>query len=116
MMMSDIPWAVAWYGQRKCAWLTENKRDFLKINDQLKPIQALFLTHAKFTDPFETFDNWARAGDQNWGDLMMSCLLQKKQGKPGPPPDFPLEYWQEGWPNYFLLTSREKPLSGDQLP
>jgi len=22
LMMSDVPWAVAWYGQRQCVWLT----------------------------------------------------------------------------------------------
>ena len=24
LMMSDIPWAVAWYGDRQCAWTTLN--------------------------------------------------------------------------------------------
>jgi hypothetical protein len=115
MMMSDIPWAVAWYGHTQCVWLTRNKRDFAAIHDQLKPIQALFLTHAKSTETFESLARWMRAGDENWGDFVISCLSQKQQGKGGPPPDFPLEFWQDGWPMYFLLTSREKPLMGAHL-
>ena len=45
LMMSDVPWAVAWYGQRQCVWLTLNAQDdFFAINDYLKPVQALYLT------------------------------------------------------------------------
>ena len=45
LMMSDVPWAVAWYGHRQCVWLTLNAQDdFFAINDNLKPVQALYLT------------------------------------------------------------------------
>ena len=54
LAMSDIPWAVAWYGQRQCVWLTlrcmPDARDttthetFFAINDYQKPINALYLT------------------------------------------------------------------------
>ena len=45
LMMSDVPWAVAWYGQRQCVWLTLNAQDdFFAINDNLKAVQALYLT------------------------------------------------------------------------
>ena len=110
LMMSDIPWAVAWYGHEQCAWLTQSKRDFFVINDHQKRIQALFLTHATGGETFIGFDNWVHAGEEGWGDFILSCLLRKEQGKPGPPADFPLEFWQNGWPLDFLLTSREKPL------
>jgi hypothetical protein len=110
LMMSDIPWAVAWYGHSQCVWLTQSKRDFFTINDHQKPIRALYLTHATGEGVFESLDQWIRAGDEGWGDFIMSCLLRKEQGKPGPPPDFPLEFWQKGRPLDFLLTSREKPL------
>jgi 4-amino-4-deoxy-L-arabinose transferase-like glycosyltransferase len=109
LMMSDVPWAVAWYGHAQCVWLTKAKRDFFVINDHEKPIQALYLTHASSSGQFESFGQWIRAGEENWGDFIMSCVLQKQQGKPGPPSDFPLEYWQKGWPMDFLLTRCEKP-------
>jgi len=111
LMMSDIPWAVAWYGGAQCVWLPQSKGDFLAINDRQKPIQALYLTHAGSTGSIEGFYDWIRAGEENWGGFIMSCLLQKEQGKPGPPPDFPLEFWQKGWPQDFLLTAREKPVN-----
>jgi 4-amino-4-deoxy-L-arabinose transferase-like glycosyltransferase len=115
MMMSDIPWAVAWYGHAQCVWLTQTKRDFFNINDHQKPIQALYLSHATGGEQFQSFDRWLRAGDESWGDFIMSCVLRKQQGKPGPPADFPLEYWQKGWPMFFLLTSREKSLSDPEV-
>lgn len=114
LMMSDIPAAVAWYGRGQCVWLTPTKGEFLFMNDRLKPIRALYLTHATRGQQFESFDQWLRAGEENWGGFIMSCLLQKEQGKPGPPSDFPLEFWQKGWPMDFLLTAREKPITDNR--
>jgi hypothetical protein len=109
LMMSDTPWAAAWYGRRQCVWAPKAKRDFFFINDRIKPIQALYLTHAEGTGRFESFGDWLQAGSEGWGDFILSCVLNKQQGKPGPPADFPLEHWQKGWPMYFLLTARDKP-------
>ena len=44
LMMSDIPWAVAWYGARPCVWLTPDDADTYKEMDKLKKVQAIFLT------------------------------------------------------------------------
>jgi hypothetical protein len=43
-MMTDMPWAVAWYGQRPAIGLTYKVAEFLKIHDQEKEFSALFLT------------------------------------------------------------------------
>ena len=112
-MMSDIPCAVAWYGQSQCVSLTLNARtDFLAINDYMKPISALYLTP-------QTIDRWTQAGD--WGNL----LLQIERILPGdnskyplkmnlilPQRDqsiaFPLNYLQAGWPEQLLFTYRQK--------
>jgi len=113
LMMSDIPCAVAWYGQSQCVSLTLNARtDFLAINDYMKPISALYLTP-------QTIDRWTQAGD--WGNL----LLQIERILPGdnskyplkmnlilPQRDqsiaFPLNYLQAGWPEQLLFTYRQK--------
>jgi hypothetical protein len=106
LMMSDIPWAVAWYGQAQCVWLTMNCQSaFLAINDYEKPIQALYLSRISLDGRF--LSQWVRTGDKSWGEFMLNCLFRKAQGKSGPPPDFPLQYWQPGWPDQFLLTYRE---------
>jgi hypothetical protein len=81
----------------------------------LKPIQALYLTHAGGGGQFQGFDQWIHGGEESWGGFILDCLLHKQQGKPGPPPDFPLEYWQKGWPMHFLLTRRENPVRGGDV-
>jgi Ca2+/Na+ antiporter len=53
MVMSDIPWATAWYGNRQSVWaVLDVERDFYAINDFQKPVKLLHLsqltTDAKF--------------------------------------------------------------------
>jgi len=106
LMMSDIPWAVAWYGQAQCAWLTlDCQSSFLAIHDFEKPIQALYISRMTLDGRF--LPQMIRAGDKGWGLFVLNCLFRKTEGKPGPPPGFPLQFWQSGWPDQFLLTFRE---------
>ncbi len=113
LMMSDIPWAVAWYGQSQCVWLTRNVAgDFFAINDFFKPINALYLTP-------QTVDRWTQAGD--WGNLFLQTLrvlpgdnskypLRVNLNFPqrdGPNVPFPLSYLQAGWPMQLLFTFRQ---------
>jgi hypothetical protein len=45
LIMSDIPWAVAWYGQRECVTIPLNpSEEFLNIYDYVKPVNELYLT------------------------------------------------------------------------
>src|SRR5262245_4404768 len=50
LVMSDMPWATAWYGRRQSVWTTmnikdpKNHDDFYTINDSKKPVRALYLT------------------------------------------------------------------------
>jgi hypothetical protein len=113
LMMSDIPWAVAWYGQSQCVGLTLNVRlDFFALNDFLKPISALYLTP-------QTVDRWTSSGD--WGNLFLQTMrvlatdssgyplslnlrLPQREGQGIP---FPLTYLQAGWPMQLLFTFRQ---------
>ncbi|HYG35655.1 MAG TPA: hypothetical protein VEC99_12765, partial [Clostridia bacterium] len=109
LIMSDIPWAIAWYGQSQSVWLTLNQRpDFYAINDYLKPIHELFISHVAMDERRVTLGQWMKGGEQNWGEFILGCLIRKNQNQPGPPAGFPLRYWQPGWPELFLLTSREQ--------
>ena len=44
LMVSDQPWAVAWYGDRRCVWLPYTIEQLYKINDLHKHVAAMLLT------------------------------------------------------------------------
>jgi len=91
LMMSDIPWAVAWYGNRQCVWLTENSEsEYFAINDFIKPIKALYLT-PKTTDS-RFLSEWVRGGEKTWPKFILEFVLRRQA-----PPDFPLKYAQSGF-------------------
>lgn len=85
LMMSDIPWAVAWYGNRQCIWTTlDAQEQFFKVNDFLKPVRALYLTPETMNDRFSrVFLDW-------WQEKV-------RRGQIGEPP-------KGGW-NGFILDS-----------
>jgi hypothetical protein len=114
--MSDMPWAVAWYGQSQSIWATVNPdADFFAINDYLKSIQALYLTSNTTDTKFSS--QFYGGAKQNWGGFIMGCLMRREQKQNGPPASFPLQWWHgrllspQGaavgqWPDMFLLTAR----------
>ena len=84
LTMSDIPWAVAWYGKRQSVWLTGNAQsDFFALNDYKKTVNALYLTPKTMDKRF--LSEWVKAGEQSWGIFVITSLLQKEV-----PPTFPL--------------------------
>ena len=46
LMMSDVPWAVAWYGDRQCVWLTLDAQDGIFRHQRLFETGAGALPHA----------------------------------------------------------------------
>ncbi len=103
LSMSDIPWAVAWYGQSQSVWLTLNVQpDFYTINDYLKPVQELYLTHLPTQGHFMSLGQWIGAGERGWRSFILDAMIRK-----GPPPGFPLKYLQSGWPEQLLITYRQ---------
>jgi hypothetical protein len=90
LTMSDVPWAVAWYGQRQCVSLTEDDQDqFFALNDYIKPVSALYLTLRTMDSPLvsECF----RGGKDNWGHFVLSAVAQNKI-----PVNFPLRHAPAG--------------------
>jgi hypothetical protein len=126
LTVSDMPWAMAWYGQRQCVWLS-NASDLLTVNDYQRQINALFLTRLTLDDRF--ISQWYGPSEQTWGKLVLMALQFSKPAMdvwvkgdaflfnlPVPSPSgaavvFPLHYWQSGWPQYLLLTDAAKPRS-----
>ena len=69
-MISDIPGAVAWYGDRECGWLPLNDdQDFYYLN-RLKPIKAVYLTQ-RTTD--SRFLSQMMLDTKGWGHFVVEC-------------------------------------------
>jgi len=89
LMMSDVPWAVAWYGQRQCVWLTMNAQDdFHAIND-MKPVQALYLTPK--TMDGKLLSDMGLGMENSWGSFVANAMVQRQI-----PGNFPLRYVPSG--------------------
>jgi hypothetical protein len=108
LMMSDVPWAVAWYGDRQCVWLTLNAvpdrnkgilgNNFFSINDFKKPVGALYLTQ-KSTDARFVSD-WVHTGDASWGTFILNAIVKREL-----PANFPLRQMPTGYlPEQLFLS------------
>jgi hypothetical protein len=108
LMMADIPWAVAWYGDREAVWLTLNatstpddpntwQESFFAINDQLKPIHALCLTRRSMDVRIQT--EWYGSEPQSWPHFIVETLTRKQV-----PLKFPLAITPPGYfPEMLVL-------------
>ena len=87
-MMSDIPWAVGWYGRRQCSWLTlDADRDFYSLHDTVKPVRALFLTPKTLKSIDTTaMSRVLREDVRTWDAFTASIFLKKEV-----PTGFPLQ-------------------------
>jgi hypothetical protein len=103
LMMSDVPWAVAWYGNRQCMWTTlDAQQQFFAVNDYLKPIRALYLTPQTMDSRFLT--QWVRAGEHSWGSFILESMLRREI-----PASFPLRTAPAGFlPEQLFLTDWER--------
>jgi hypothetical protein len=103
LMMSDVPWAVAWYGDRQCVWNTlDAQTDFFAINDYLKPVQALYFTPLMMDGKFVS--DWVQTRDSSWGSFIVDATIKNNF-----PPGFPLHYAPTGFlPDRLFLTDRER--------
>lgn len=52
LMMSDMPWAVAWYGNAPCMDLPKSVPQYLEINDYVHKISAIYFTPITMNRPF----------------------------------------------------------------
>ena len=100
MMMSDIPWGIAWYGQRPCIWLTASyKPDFYEINDFLSPISAWYVTRRTIDKSF--YSEWIKGADNGWEKNFLLQTLTRREV----PTEFPLRVTPGNlWPEQLYLT------------
>ncbi len=84
IITSDMPWAVAWYADRRSLWLPMSVKDFLDLNDygQLNgQIVGLYLTPVSGNQPF--LSDIAKGEYREWGQFIQRTPLLR---------DFPLKY------------------------
>jgi 4-amino-4-deoxy-L-arabinose transferase-like glycosyltransferase len=103
LMMSDIPWAMAWYGDRQCIWLTQNaESEFFAVNDYLKPVKALYLTPETMDNRF--LSQWVRAGEHSWASFILESMLRSQIAA-----NFPLRKAPKGFfPEQLFLSDYER--------
>lgn len=104
LMMSDVPWAVAWYGKRPAVWTVLNaKEDFFAIHDFQKPVSALYLTQRTTDAKFHS--QMVKPQATSWEWFILQGLI-----KTNLPPGFPLKQSLGGFDavGHFFLTDRER--------
>ncbi len=100
LMMSDVPWAVAWYGDRQCVPMTVTyPKDFLKLTDDIKTVQALYITPKSVEALSRMIED-----REGWGPFLVGSL-SKGEVLPG----FPLRKGPAGLlPEQLFLTDWER--------
>ena len=86
LTMSDVPWAVAWYGHRQCVWMTlDTKGDFFAVNDYLRPVKGIYFSTETMDEKF--LSDVARSNQNSWEHLVLDILLdglRRQRGDAGP--------------------------------
>ena len=102
LVMSDVPWAMAWYGDRQCVSLSRiYPEEFFMINDDIKTVQALHLTPRTIDGRFLS---QMIKDNKGWGRFVLQSLSK------GEVPDgFPLKKSPQRFlPDQFFVTDWDR--------
>ncbi len=104
VIMSDMPWAVAWYGDRQSMLLTSSPdQEFVEISDWLKPVSGLFITRLTIDQKF--LSGWV-LNARKWGRFIIEILT-----KGDVPKGFPLRAapsFLTTFPDHILLADKDR--------
>jgi 4-amino-4-deoxy-L-arabinose transferase-like glycosyltransferase len=81
---SDMPWAIAWYSDRRSVWLPDTVKNFVDLNDYRRlggPIAAIYLT--PISGSGNKMGDIVRGEYKDWGTLIQRTANLEK---------FPLRY------------------------
>jgi hypothetical protein len=100
-MISDIPGAVAWYGDRQCGWLPlDDDQEFYQLN-RLKPIKAIYLTQRTTNSRFLS---QMMVDPKSWGHFVIECEAHGQV-----PVGFPLNKALAGFlPDQMLVSDQAR--------
>jgi hypothetical protein len=73
IIMSDMPWATAWYGDRVSLWLPHDLKEFYAINDSLHTISGLLLTPISWQWSLMEIDR----GEADWAPMIRRQSLPR---------------------------------------
>jgi 4-amino-4-deoxy-L-arabinose transferase-like glycosyltransferase len=105
--MSDMPWAMAWYGDRVCVWNTldtgyAQPSDFFAINDHMHPIKLLYLTPLSLDVKF--VEDMLKGRENAWSRFALDSMIRTNV-----PPGFPLKHSPRGYlPDFLILSDRKR--------
>jgi hypothetical protein len=109
-VMSDEPWAVAWYGNRPAVWLSQNAtpfpldpdspENFVGLNRRY-PVSALYLTSKTLDGRF--ISDIAAGGEASWGNFAFEVMTRHEK-----PEQFPLTQAFEGFGSSAIFLSDRK--------
>ena len=101
LMASDVPGAVAWYGDRQCGWLPlDDDQEFFHFNG-LKPLKAVYLTQRTTN---ERFLSQMTVNPKSWGHFIFECMAHGEV-----PAGFPLTKAPLGFlPDQMLLSDQAR--------
>jgi 4-amino-4-deoxy-L-arabinose transferase-like glycosyltransferase len=101
LMMSDVPWAVAWYGERRCLWLTLSVQSFYDLHDFAKqPVNGLYITLSPEMLDSRVLSQWVRASEASWDRFVIECVMRREL-----PAFFPLRKMPAGFlPEQLFLS------------
>ncbi|HUR46208.1 MAG TPA: hypothetical protein VMZ27_10065 [Candidatus Saccharimonadales bacterium] len=118
LMMTDIPWAVSWYGdvspniwippKYKTAEGSFVKNDFFEVNGHPEPVKALYLSDRTLkTIDMRALYNYVQHEDleQDWDHFVLGIFAKKEV-----PNGFPLKHAPEGLIREIFLTDSERPV------
>jgi hypothetical protein len=102
LLMSDIPWAVAWYGDHQCTWTSMNSQsEFFQFNDYVKQVRGIYLTLATLDG--KLFSDCLQGGVDSWGNFALKTVAANQI-----PPQFPLRIAPYGLSSGLFLTDRQR--------
>lgn len=108
LIMADMPWAVAWYGNRQSIWaVLDVERDFYAVHDYQKPVSALYLSQITLDRKFysDMVKTTSGSQDRGWEWFLFKTITSGNLPKAFPlkaSPDDPARIGQ------LFLTDRDR--------
>jgi hypothetical protein len=103
LLLTDMPWATAWYGDRQSVWTPlDDRQSFFRIHDEHKKVSALLLTPLTTDAAFRR--EILQGRDHAWSRFAVEVMLRTNVA-----PGFPLrQAWSYGAPDHLLLSDRPR--------